>query len=1196
MINKKLYFLRFFQLFCGLLLSSTMAIAQDLPDTVWVNTFNFSMPNPQGGYGGGEQYKGSFQFPAPTESFQKILMYYTLKCDAATNQDQYPCGEWDYLSYTHLIDSTGLYDSTRRTQVNYSVKGETPNTFSYTSTPTYTTYNETQTYLNVSNTLGGTSHTIGTATANGNIPLGLSHNRNRTQFIISQSEMIGMGMAAGNITAMRFPLFEGAADLTDFTIAMKNTNQSAFPDGYSEPMSGGFTTVYHHNNAVSAAATNEATYYFTTPFAWNGTSDIVVDISYNGNGVNSLQSYHSTEASVRCIATQQDNHHLDLATGDYIEVPVNNLANIGQEVTVMFWSYGDPAEMPTTTYAFEAVDAQNRRVLNVHLPWSDNVVYWDAGHNQTSSYDRINKSAGTASEGGWHHWAFVKNATTGSMQIYLDGTLWHSGAGKTKSMAGITKFRIARGFNEGWMYYHGSMDEFAVFNKALDATTIHDWKNRHLNNTHPNYSNLLVYYPFDETSGSIAQDASGNNNDGTMMGYPAHRTTKAADSFLDLLASNTKPHVILEQNGVYDFTTETSLWTYTEPNPSVSVILYDNPANGTIVAEDAPNHPTIPTDTLSVWQADAYTYTYTDGIATDSVLVAAEQSLARQDKEYYSGIVQFEIGRFITPYGINLDLGANGFTWIYDVTDYAPLLRGSKYIRSGNAQELHDLRFAFIRGLPARDVVGVKNLWNGSFGYANIQNNTACTPITTSLPTGAASARVKMRTTGHGMESSENCAEFCYKNHQIKVDGVTRFTQLLKRECAFNPVYPQGGTWIYDRANWCPGDVVPTFDVDITPYISPDEPFAVDYGIQATGTPQGNWVIETQMISYSSYRFANDVAIEEIVSPSMTQYHSRRNPICDGPVVRIRNNGSEVLYNCMIHYGVKDGLGFGTFPSCYQWFGELRFGEVAEVKLPQMNWSNFDPNNPVFFVTVDSPNSQTDEYSLNNRAESRFEAPPRYDSGMIFQFKGNARSLFQNSYTLKDAFNNIITERQTINNNATYNDVFTLDPGCYVLEFLDEEEASGAGNNGLSWWAASGEGNGNAKLKAPNGTTYITFDPDFGGSIYHQFLIGYDLPNMPYNNDLPCEAIGIAHLPTNNGMISVYPSPTTDNAMVDFVFEQATPVTIKVYNALGQMVFSKQYDYSRQATTLLPLPDAKGLYFVQITTPKHSLTRTVVKQ
>ncbi len=36
-------------------------------------------------------------------------------------------------------------------------------------------------------------------------------------------------------------------------------------------------------------------------------------------------------------------------------------------------------------------------------------------------------------------------------------------------------------------------------------------------------------------------------------------------------------------------------------------------------------------------------------------------------------IEPFEIARFITPYGKRLDLGLNGFTWIYDVTDYEPL-------------------------------------------------------------------------------------------------------------------------------------------------------------------------------------------------------------------------------------------------------------------------------------------------------------------------------------------------------------------------------------------------------------------------------------------------------------------------------------------------------------------------------------------
>ena len=35
-------------------------------------------------------------------------MYYTLKCDAATTQDNYPCGEWDYTTYTRLYDHKNI--------------------------------------------------------------------------------------------------------------------------------------------------------------------------------------------------------------------------------------------------------------------------------------------------------------------------------------------------------------------------------------------------------------------------------------------------------------------------------------------------------------------------------------------------------------------------------------------------------------------------------------------------------------------------------------------------------------------------------------------------------------------------------------------------------------------------------------------------------------------------------------------------------------------------------------------------------------------------------------------------------------------------------------------------------------------------------------------------------------------------------
>ncbi len=41
--------------------------------------------------------RGIWQFPEG-ESFRKILMYHTLKCDPRTTHEHYNCGEWDYLT------------------------------------------------------------------------------------------------------------------------------------------------------------------------------------------------------------------------------------------------------------------------------------------------------------------------------------------------------------------------------------------------------------------------------------------------------------------------------------------------------------------------------------------------------------------------------------------------------------------------------------------------------------------------------------------------------------------------------------------------------------------------------------------------------------------------------------------------------------------------------------------------------------------------------------------------------------------------------------------------------------------------------------------------------------------------------------------------------------------------------------------
>ena len=42
-------------------------------------------------------------------------------------------------------------------------------------------------------------------------------------------------------------------------------------------------------------------------------------------------------------------------------------------------------------------------------------------------------------------------------------------------------------------------------------------------------------------------------------------------------------------------------------------------------------------------------------------------------------------------------------------------------------------------------------------------------------------------------------------------------------------VIAQGGTWIYDRAGWCPGTFGTTYDHEITDLVNPGDTVNIDY-------------------------------------------------------------------------------------------------------------------------------------------------------------------------------------------------------------------------------------------------------------------------------------------------------------------------------------------------------------------------------
>ncbi len=91
---------------------------------------------------------------------------------------------------------------------------------------------------------------------------------------------------------------------------------------------------------------------------------------------------------------------------------------------------------------------------------------------------------------------------------------------------------------------------------------------------------------------------------------------------------------------------------------------------------------------------------------------------------------------------------------------------------------------------------------------------------------------------GHGGDSTNAAAEFLKKEFYYKVNGINIAKQAIwKDDCGCNPIQPQGGTWIYNRAGWCPGTVVNEYIYDLTPYIK-GKKAKVDIDFEYYKTPQ----------------------------------------------------------------------------------------------------------------------------------------------------------------------------------------------------------------------------------------------------------------------------------------------------------------------------------------------------------------------
>lgn len=1172
------------------------ALFSQAPDTTFVQTFTYSDPSPQGF---SAPYRGTFSFPDTSEHFEKILMYYTLKCDPATAQDNFPCGEWDYLTYTYVVDSTAWYDSTYQTTPNFSVSGTTPDSFPFSFSPTHEIIHDWQKFAVPTDTTSIAQTLVGTGTLMSSDPVSAGATLGRSQYLWRANELTTAGMTAGDISGIQLDIASLGSELRRFQIRMKHTSFDSLSVDQVEE--GGFQEVYRLNTTFSA--TGFQSLLFTQPFNWDGSSNIVVEFTHENLivGTNS-QVLSDANSWSSGVYTGGDEYYLSFNGPDYVEVDAAPLAAmIHDEVTISFWQYGDPAIQPQGDFVFEARNSADLRILSSHLPWGNSQVYWDAG-NEGAGYDRINKLANAADfEGQWNHWAYTKDTTSGEMHIYLNGQLWHSGTGKNISMSGIASFSIgANSTVDHTGNYDGFIDEFRIWNKALDQTTINSWMNRDLNNTHPDYANLVAYYQFNEGNGLIPVDGSQNSVSAVMAGVPDWRSPRSTELFRNWEATNIRPNIVFDQS-VYISTVDSTLYKDSLSISSTSVIIYGNDGNNRLFFEGASDHPTVPTDTLEVWSTNGFDYIYdASGNLIDSSIHQIDSIIYRNDHEYYSNIVWYEIGRYITPYGIGLDLGPEGTRWIFDVTDYAPLLHDNVYLQAGNNQELLDLEFVMIKGKPARPVKKIENLWRGSWSYHSLFHDVNAQRVDKLLDPTASSYKIKMRISGHGFggNGTANCAEFCPRNHFLYLNGIQAFDWFVWKECASNFVYPQGGTWVYDRAGWCPGDIVDTYEFDLDGWANPGDSIEIDYAVQdyAPYNAGGNFVLAGQLVTYEAPSYSVDAAIEEILAPNNDKRFSRRNPICNNPRIRIKNNGTTLLTKLYFTYGVEGGSA-----NCYYvWEGNLGFLESADIDLPLFNWTGLDPNDPKFFVEVQTPGF-TDENLNNNRLEVPFDIPIQIQNGLILKVRTNSAA-HENSYFIYDADGNAVLSRTFLQDNTTYYDTLNLPEGCYTFHLLDEDAPPDYfGNDGIAWWA-NNDGNGHIYLLNPDGSLNKFWDPDFGRDVYEQFTVLYDLGETYYPelacDSLPTDTTTAIHseiLPPE-GLMRIFPNPTPGAFTLQVDLDQPEDVQYQVFNILGKKIHEGHRSRVLQENILLDLSLTPGVYIVKIKTNRYSVSESLIVQ
>lgn len=517
-----------------------------------------------------------------------------------------------------------------------------------------------------------------------------------------------------------------------------------------------------------------------------------------------------------------------------------------------------------------------------------------------------------------------------------------------------------------------------------------------------------------------------------------------------------------------------------------------------------------------------------------------------------------EIARMITPYA-NASYARTPWTWkqryVYDVTDFYNQLKDSATVRinySGYSGGFTgNIRFDMIEGTPPRNVLGVDRLWNTSSRFGD--TSASATKIedridtkTLTAPANTQFAEMMFTVSGHGNDDN-GCSEFCKKYYEVELNN-SKFdkTEMWRDDCGFNHLYPQSGTWIYNRGNWCPGDIVfPNYhklagitggstydlDVDFEAYIGSKN---------LANRSWGSYSVAAHVFYYAGFNKTVDASLDDIIAPSDHETHFRYNPTTGKPIVTVRNTGSTTITSIKFKYEMVGGSGQKE----YVWNGTLAALEKADLELGVFYDLRTASGTNKFNVEIVEVNGSADEDVTNNKLSSNFEAALQVPTKFIVEIRTNLSTIAgvsENSWEIVDLYNNnVVAQKQNLAASTTYVDTVDLTVGMYKLVIKD------AGCNGLSWWANPNAGSGNVILRRTTSPIAYPLTGYFSGD----FGCGFS----QYLNVVWPTAIEDVTL---SPVIAVYPNPAQTSINVSLKGMDDVRGTIMMKDMVGRTVLQQ---------------------------------------